>query len=123
MKMILCSLSLLQCFFFKSFATSVFIITSDIILHYSFQLSFFIGKGQLSLTRADKVSFLVASLLAWVSSYCLELSTSVFIFYIPPARFCYYMNSSLLQTKSCPHKIIVESNKNLLPNTSITKVL
>lgn len=104
-------------------ATSIFSSTRATILHYSLQLSFFIGEGHLWLTRAESVTFLVASLLAWASSYSTDTSTFLFILYTATARFCYYMNSSVLPTKSCPHKIMVESNRSLLPSTSITEVL
>lgn len=111
--MILYHFSSLQCLFGFVFnlATSVFISTRETFLHYFLQLFFFVGEGHLRLTRADSVKFLVASLLARVFLTVQILSTFLFILYTATAGFCYYLNSSLLPTKSCPCKIIGESNK------------
>ena len=67
-------------FFLKSLATALFSIAREPILHYCLQISFFIGKGHLLLTRADRMKFLVASLLGWACSYSADIQ--YFFFYI-----------------------------------------
>lgn len=124
--MILVPFQLLTMFFLFCFnlATSAFSSTRKTFLHYSLQLSFLVGAGHLKLTRADSTEFLVASLLAWASSYSVDTHYFFLLLYRATARFCYYLNSGLLPTKSCPCKIIGESNKNPAPPTpAITKVV